>query len=85
MTFSLRFKTNFKEFEDVLDELLYLINTDKQKFKKDFPNIDVKYWDKILDLCENGETRKRNSSDFTRLITKCKTISNEYHGDYSTL
>ncbi len=83
MTFSLRFKTNFKEFEGILDNLLDLINSDKQQFKKDFPHINVKYWDKILDLCENGETRKRNSVDFTRLITKCKTISNEYHDDYN--
>lgn len=79
MTFNLRFKKNAKDFEELLDDLIDLLEEDEEVFRKVFPTLDDPYWDKILDLCENGVTRKNNSKKFTSLVKKCKRISNAYH------
>lgn len=79
MTFNLRFKKNAKDFEELLDNLIHLLKTDEKEFRKTFPKIDDQYWDKILDLSENGVNRKNNSKNFTNLVIKCKKISNAYH------
>ena len=79
MTFNLRFKKNAKDFEGLLDNLIDLLRTDEKAFRKYFPTIDDQYWDKILDLSENGINRKNNSKNFTNLVIKCKEISNAYH------
>lgn len=79
MTFNLRFKKNAKDFEGLLDNLIHLLETDEKQFRIDFPKIDEQYWDKILDLSENGINRKNNSKNFTNLVIKCKKISNAYH------
>ncbi len=81
-TFNLRVVENFTNFEIKLDELITLIKEDILKFMVSFKYLELKYYDKILDVCDTSEKKSNNSDRYRRIITKCKFITTTYHSQF---